>query len=116
MQTSTVAEYTTQFEALSNRLCGLFDRNRLSCFLSGLKDEVRLPLRMLNPLTLVAAFGLAKLQEEYLVSTQRTYCSTYQYNKPLPWSSSGGSSSYSSQLSSPRAPPSPVLVQKLSPT
>jgi hypothetical protein len=43
-QSSTVAEYTTQFEALSNRLRGISDRNRLSCFLGGLKDEIRLPL------------------------------------------------------------------------
>lgn len=66
-QTSTVAECTTQFEALLNRLRGLSDKNHLSCVLSGLKDEVRLPFRMLNPLTLVAAFGLAKLQEEYML-------------------------------------------------
>jgi hypothetical protein len=83
-QISTVAEYTTQFEALSNRLRGISDRNRLSCFLSGLKDEVRLPLKMLNPLTLVAAFGLAKLQKEYLVSTLRQSRSGYQFNKPFP--------------------------------
>jgi hypothetical protein len=70
-QTSTVADYTMQFEALANRLRGFSEPNRLSCYLSGLKDEIRLPLRMLNPITLVAAFGLAKLQEEYLVSSRR---------------------------------------------
>ena len=60
-QTTTMAEYTSQFESLSNQLRGIFDKNHLSCFLGGLKDEIRLPLRMLNPQTLVAAFGLAKL-------------------------------------------------------
>lgn len=60
-QSSTVGDYTAQFEALSNRLRGLSEANRLSCFLSGLKDEIRLPLRMLKPQNLVAAFGLAKL-------------------------------------------------------
>lgn len=96
-QTSKVAEYTTQFEALSNRLWGLSDRNRLSCFLSGLKDEVRLPLRMLSPRTLVATFRLAKLQEEYLTSTRRPVCqySSYSSNKQLPWSYSDSSSSTS---------------------
>jgi hypothetical protein len=108
-QTSTMAEYTTQFEALSNRLRGLFDRNRLSCFLSGLKDEVRLPLWMLNPRTLVAAFGLAKLQEEYLSSTRRPVrlYSSYSSTKQLPGSSSSSSSSAS--------PSSVVPIQKLSP-
>jgi hypothetical protein len=31
-QTTTVTEYTTQFEALSNRLRGISDKNRLSFF------------------------------------------------------------------------------------
>jgi hypothetical protein len=43
-QSSTVAEYTAQFEALSNRLRGISDRNHLSCLLGGLKDEIHLPL------------------------------------------------------------------------
>jgi hypothetical protein len=72
-QSSTVAEYMAQFEALSNRLRGISDRNRLSCFLGGLKDEIHLPLRMLSPQTSVATFGLAKLQEEYLLSSRRSF-------------------------------------------
>lgn len=65
-QSSYVAEYTTQFQALSNRLHGVFENNRPSCFLNGLKDDIRLPVRMLNPTSLVSAFGFAKLQEKYL--------------------------------------------------
>ena len=42
------------------------------CFLSGLRDEIRLPIRMLNPQNLSAAFGLAKIQEEYLVVSKRS--------------------------------------------
>jgi hypothetical protein len=61
-ESSTVAKYTLQFEALSNRLWGLLDKNRLSCFLSGLKDNICLPVRMLNPINLIANFSLAKLQ------------------------------------------------------
>jgi hypothetical protein len=66
---STVAENTSQFESLWNRLWGISEKNRLSCFLSGLKDEIRLPDWMLNPSTLAAAFGLAKMQEEYILSS-----------------------------------------------
>jgi hypothetical protein len=109
-QTSTVAEYTTQFEALSNRLRSLSDKNRLSCFLSSLKDEVRLPLRMMHPRTLVAVLGLAKLQKEYLISTRRpSRPSSYSYNKQLPWTSSGSSSS-SPSVSTPQNP-SAVPIQ-----
>lgn len=39
-QTSTVEEYKLQFEVLSDRLRGLSDPYKLSCFLSGFKDEI----------------------------------------------------------------------------
>ena len=48
-QTATVAMYKAQFEVLSNRIKGLSLAHKLSCFLSGLKDKIRLPVRMLNP-------------------------------------------------------------------
>jgi hypothetical protein len=39
-QNTIVSIYKTQFEALSNQLRGgVFARNKLSCFLNGLKDE-----------------------------------------------------------------------------
>ena len=60
-QTSTVIAYKGNFEILSNRIFGLSELHKLSCFLSGLKDEIRLPVRMLVPKTLTEAFGLAKI-------------------------------------------------------
>jgi hypothetical protein len=117
-QTTTVTEYTSQFEALSNRLRGISDKNRLSCFLSGLKDEIRLPLRMLNPVTLAAAFGLAKLQE-YILSTRRSSRPTtasYNFSKSLPWSSPGSSSTPASSSSLPlQQSASAFPIQKLFP-
>ncbi|KAK9997026.1 hypothetical protein SO802_021712 [Lithocarpus litseifolius] len=71
-QTTTVAGYKAEFEAVSNRIKGLSPLHKLSCFLSGLKDEIRLPVRMLNPQSLNAAFGLAKIQEEYVMSCRRS--------------------------------------------
>ena len=65
-QTSLVITYQGQFEAISNGVRILSEPHKLSCFLSGLKDEVRLPVRMLGPKNLSEAFGLAKMQEEYL--------------------------------------------------
>lgn len=40
-------------------------------FLSGILDEIWLPVHMLNPLTLNDAFGLAKIQEKYVWSTRK---------------------------------------------
>ena len=70
-QTSTVSNYKAQFEVISNRIKGLFESQRLSCLLSGLGDEIRLPIRMLYPSSLHQAFGLAKIQEEYWISSRR---------------------------------------------
>ncbi|XP_035548740.1 uncharacterized protein LOC118349222 [Juglans regia] len=70
-QTGSVEEYKVEFEAISNRLRRLSDSHKLSCFLSGLKDEIRFQVRMFNPPDLLAAFSLAKLQEEHLKSSKK---------------------------------------------
>ncbi|KAF5472114.1 hypothetical protein F2P56_008854 [Juglans regia] len=75
-QTSTVASYMNQFEGLANRLRGLSDSQKLSCFLNGLKDEIRIPVRMLCPVNLNVAYGLSKMQEEYLPSIRKAAKST----------------------------------------
>jgi hypothetical protein len=115
-QSASVAEYTTQFEALSNRLRGVSDKNRLSCFLSGLKDEIRLPVRMLNPTSLVAAFGLAKLQEEYIQSSKRPLrTSSFPYPRQQHWSSPAPQlPASSSQLALPTKNSAGLPIQKIS--
>ena len=60
-QTSSVVAHKGNFEILSNRLVGLSKSHKLSCFLSGLKDEFRLLVTMLVPKSLNEAFGLAKI-------------------------------------------------------
>lgn len=60
-QMSIVVLYKTQFEGLSKRLKELSEMHKLSCYFSSLKDEIRLPMRMLNPISLSATFGLAKI-------------------------------------------------------
>ena len=70
-QTSTVEDYKSQFEALSNQLRGLAESYKLSCFLSGLREDIRFMVRMLNPSNLHIAFGLAKMQEENVAALRR---------------------------------------------
>ena len=72
-QSSTVEIYKTRFESLSNRVRGLSDSHKLSCFLGGLKEEVRMGVRMLNPQNLVTAYGLARMQEENLAIMRRAW-------------------------------------------
>ena len=72
-QTSTMIAYKGNFEILSNRIFGLSESHKLSCFLSGLKDEIRLSVRMLVLKTLKETFGLANIQEEYLSNGRKGF-------------------------------------------
>ena len=60
-QVGLVVHYKGQFEFLSNRVKELSEKHKLSCFLSGLKEDIRLPIKMFNPQTLSTTFGLAKI-------------------------------------------------------
>ncbi|XP_042958052.1 uncharacterized protein LOC122293563 [Carya illinoinensis] len=72
-QTTSVTMYKSQFDNLANRLQGLSERHLLSYFVSGLKDEIRLGVKMLSPVNLGAAYGLAKIQEEYLFAIKKPW-------------------------------------------
>jgi hypothetical protein len=63
-QTSTVEDFQTQFEIMSNGIQGLSDEFKVSTFLSSLREEIRIIVTMLKPKDLTMAFRLAKLQEE----------------------------------------------------
>lgn len=71
-QTSTVEVYKTQFELLSNRVRKLTDSHKLSCFLGGLKEEIRMGVRILNPHNLISAYRLTRMHEGYLAIIKRS--------------------------------------------
>jgi len=86
-QTSIVELYKTQFEMLSNRVRGLSDSHRLSCFLGGLKKEIKMGVRMLNAQNLVVAYELARMQEETLTITRKSWRPSamgFQSQNPTP--------------------------------
>jgi hypothetical protein len=77
-QTHSIAAYKSQFELTSNRVRGLSDMHKLSCFMSGMKDEIRLAVKMQGPRNLGEAYALAKIQEEYLTTVKRSTRPTYE--------------------------------------
>ena len=81
-QTTSVVSYKGNFEILSNRIKGLSKSHKLSCFLSGLQDEIRLPVRMLVPKSLNDAFGLAKIQKEFLISNRKSFKPVTDVSRP----------------------------------
>jgi hypothetical protein len=52
-QVGSLEDYKTQFDTLATKVHALPDFHKLSMFLGGLMDEVRLPVRMFNPKTLI---------------------------------------------------------------
>jgi hypothetical protein len=78
-QTASVKVYKCQFETLANRVIGLLDYLKLSCFLGGLSDDIQLPVRMFHLNTITDAYSLAKIQEELLLNSKKSAKS--------PWSS-----------------------------
>lgn len=70
-QNSTVKSYQERFEELANRTQGLTQEFFVSCFLSGLKEEIRAAVQMFHPTTITQAIGLARLQEETIEAISR---------------------------------------------
>lgn len=79
-QRSTVTTYLSEFEDLANHIVGLPLSFLLSCFILGWTPEIRREVQAHQPLMLVQAAGLAKLQEEKLVEA----CSGSRAHAPLP--------------------------------
>jgi hypothetical protein len=65
-------EYKKQFEVLANRVADLLEAHKLSCFMRGLKDEIRLAVKMFKPKALVDAYALAKIQEDYMFNFRKS--------------------------------------------
>ncbi|MCH90126.1 hypothetical protein A2U01_0011034, partial [Trifolium medium] len=80
-QTGSVKDYQGQFELLANRITGLPPPFYLSCFVSGLKPAIRREVQAFQPLTLIQAINLAKLQEEKL-SDRSSYTTSIPKSQP----------------------------------
>nr|KYP42010.1 hypothetical protein KK1_036572 [Cajanus cajan] len=72
-QSSSVTSYLTEFESLANRIVGLQPSFLLSCFISGLKPELRRDVIAHQPSSLSQAVGYARLHEEKLFDSSRTH-------------------------------------------
>ena len=100
-QTGSLQEYMEEFDVLFNKVT-LTEEYFLSCFLSGLKEEIKIPVKMIGPSSLQQAYALARMQESYLMAT-RNY-RTYSNKPPL--------------LPAPKQPlppllPTPNTIQKI---
>ncbi|KAL5555249.1 hypothetical protein UlMin_037485 [Ulmus minor] len=63
-QTTTIAAYQEAFEKLSHRVDGLPENFLIGCFIAGLRDEIRIDVKIKQPRTLADTIGVARLIEE----------------------------------------------------
>jgi len=126
-QIGSVEKYKSQFEYLANRVSGLLDHLKISCFLGGLNDDIRLPVRMFNPKTMTDAYSLAKIQEELILNSRKASKSSWSFVQNKNFQSSGSSYNPKMSFQGPSKfltsgahkgvenPKSTVHVQKISP-
>jgi len=63
-QTTIVAAYQEAFESLSHQVDGLPKGFLIACFVAGLRDDIRIDVKIKQPHTLVDAIEVARLIEE----------------------------------------------------
>ncbi|GKC33354.1 transposon ty3-G gag-pol polyprotein [Tanacetum coccineum] len=115
-QVTTVAAYQESFERLSNRVDGLPESFLVGCFIGGLKEEIRLEVKLKNPRQLVDAIGVARVVEEKLNLQRRVVSGTRSpgFNTtPISSSSPGLLGPAPAQ---PLALPAPTPIRRLSNT
>jgi hypothetical protein len=101
-QDGSLEDYKNKFDILALKVQNLPEAHKLSCFLGGLKEEIRLPLRMFHPKNLVDAYSLARIQEEcvniYSKGGRQNWRSTQfshshrSMSTELPWGAMKGAS------------------------
>lgn len=70
-QVSTVRVYQERFEEFGSRTTGLPEEFFVSCFVSGLKEEIKAGVQMFQPSNISQAIGLARLQDETIEAITR---------------------------------------------
>ena len=73
-QTSSVADYQTQFEDLSTKVHGLSEQLMINFFISSLKPEIKRELLVAQP----QAMALARLQEDKFKELKQYFKSSWQ--------------------------------------
>jgi len=101
-QVGVLEDYKTQFDFLANKVIGLPDSHKLSMFLRGLKDEIRIPIRMFHPKTLIDAFALAKMQEETFLAHKKAIRAAWTPSSFQPTYQTSGHFSKSSKVGTAR--------------
>lgn len=67
-----MAVYQEAFEKLSHQVDNLLENFLIGCFIAGLRDDIRLDVKIKQPRTLADMIGVARLIEERNLLSRRT--------------------------------------------
>lgn len=120
-QTSTVTEYQTEFERVSNRVTGLSQEALRNCYISGLRSDIQNELALHRPTTLYEACSLSRLIEDKLgpitksktVYNPKPFTSNWQPPSYLPATSSTSSTNSTPNPNPPLLPLPPKMSSSL---
>ncbi|KAL5777367.1 hypothetical protein ACOSP7_010293 [Xanthoceras sorbifolium] len=82
-QITSVEVYQTEFEKLSQQVDDLPENYLIACFVAGLRDEIRLDVKVKKPRTLSDAIGVARLIEERNQLQKKAH-TPYRTSMPVP--------------------------------
>ncbi|XP_022888557.1 uncharacterized protein LOC111404064 [Olea europaea var. sylvestris] len=107
-QTGSVRDYQMEFDRLLHRVGSLSKGQQVGCFISGLKESLRVDVQACNPVSLSATIGLAHLYESRLIDQCRSGLSEFRKAPTTP----GPSPIPSASLTRAHNP----VIKRLSPT
>jgi hypothetical protein len=91
-QVGWLDDYKNQFDTLALKVHAMPKAHKLSCFLGGLRDEIRVSVQMFNPGSLVSAYSLVRTQVECVFNSRKssrfTWNSTQFKHSNSGWSAS----------------------------
>ncbi|KAL5743055.1 hypothetical protein ACOSP7_029787 [Xanthoceras sorbifolium] len=85
VQSNALVDYQHQFEQLANKIPGVPDHALVSCFVSGLHNDLRKEIQVYKPQSLIQAMGLAQLDDDKVTdskSTTKSWVDRTWSNKP----------------------------------
>ncbi|VFQ72087.1 unnamed protein product [Cuscuta campestris] len=107
-QTSTVLEYQTAFEAILNKVSGVFDATLIAMYVAGLKQPLRREVNLRCPTSLPATFALARELSTCLHEAAVSYGTVTR----RPWQTRSGYPSTAGLLPTPTPAVKPDLAQQ----
>ena len=83
-QNGSMRDYQSRFEWLLGKAGILTDKQETTCFISGLREPLRVDVRVQNPTSMSSAIGLAQIYEGKTSEVKKSYGETkpISYAKP----------------------------------